>query len=183
MPTAWTAVPTARVTVTPAAYERPGAATPAPTVKPVGRAQPHGDDAPTHAAGPARGHAPHVTGTRQLAGAAAAAAAVPATASPHTPTCAVPRLDPTRQVMQPSVAQLNWAAQMAEQGLLRSANGLGLAVVAAADGGLIGIALLIASNAVGALATAGYVLLAIGVVLALLCLRRSQQRSRAQPEN
>jgi RHS repeat-associated protein len=36
----------------------------------------------------------------------------------QTPTCAVPRLDPTKQVMQPSPAQVDWAAQMAEQGLL-----------------------------------------------------------------
>ena len=38
--------------------------------------------------------------------------------NPQTPTCAVPRLDPTKQVVQPSPAQVNWAAQMAEQGLL-----------------------------------------------------------------
>lgn len=41
-----------------------------------------------------------------------------ATTSTQTPTCAVPRGDLTRQVMQPSPAQADWAAQMAEQGLL-----------------------------------------------------------------
>jgi len=40
------------------------------------------------------------------------------TASTQTPTCAVPRLDTAKQVMQPSPAQVNWAAQMAEQGVL-----------------------------------------------------------------
>ena len=40
------------------------------------------------------------------------------TTASQSPTCAVPRLDPTKQVMQPSPAQVNWAAQMAEQGLL-----------------------------------------------------------------
>lgn len=41
----------------------------------------------------------------------------------QAPTCAVPRLDPNKQVMQPSPAQANWAAQLAEQGLLTAANG------------------------------------------------------------
>lgn len=48
-------------------------------------------------------------------------AATPAAA--QSPTCAVPRLDPTKQVMQPSSQQINWAAQMAEQGLLTTGNG------------------------------------------------------------
>ncbi|QYN26418.1 transglycosylase SLT domain-containing protein [Amycolatopsis sp. DSM 110486] len=47
------------------------------------------------------------------------AAAAPATATAaQTPTCAVPPLDPTKQVMQPDPAQVDWAVQMAEQGLL-----------------------------------------------------------------
>jgi len=46
----------------------------------------------------------------------AAVRATPDTA--QTPTCAVPRLSPSLQVMQPSNAQVNWAVQMAEQGLL-----------------------------------------------------------------
>jgi hypothetical protein len=52
------------------------------------------------------------------AGTQAAPSAAPNTAAAQTPTCAVPPLDPARQVMQPSPAQVNWAAQMAEQGLL-----------------------------------------------------------------
>ena len=36
----------------------------------------------------------------------------------QTPACAVPRLAPTLQVMQPGSAQVDWAVQMAEQGLL-----------------------------------------------------------------
>jgi|GEM_PF-1014687 len=50
----------------------------------------------------------------------------PGPATPNTaqaPTCAVPRLDENKQVMQPSPAQANWAAQLAEQGLLTAANG------------------------------------------------------------
>jgi RHS repeat-associated protein len=50
--------------------------------------------------------------------------AVPNKATPATaqsPTCAVPRLDTAKQVMQPSPAQVDWAAQMAEQGLLTGA--------------------------------------------------------------
>ncbi len=41
-----------------------------------------------------------------------------AAASAQSPTCAVPRGDLNKQVMQPSPAQVDWAAQMAEQGLL-----------------------------------------------------------------
>ncbi len=41
-----------------------------------------------------------------------------AAVSTQTPTCAVPRGDLNKQVMQPSPAQVDWAAQMAEQGLL-----------------------------------------------------------------
>lgn len=39
-------------------------------------------------------------------------------AAAQTPACAVPRLSPTFQVMQPGSAQVDWAVQMAEQGLL-----------------------------------------------------------------
>ncbi|WP_327370726.1 RHS repeat-associated core domain-containing protein [Streptomyces sp. NBC_01217] len=48
-------------------------------------------------------------------------AAAPATltaASSTTPKCAVGRNEENRQVMQPGTAQVSWAAQMAEQGLL-----------------------------------------------------------------
>ncbi|MFL6077227.1 MAG: RHS repeat-associated core domain-containing protein [Mycobacteriales bacterium] len=48
--------------------------------------------------------------------------AVPAyratTPATSTPTCSVPRLDAARQVLQPAPAQVDWAAQMAEQGKL-----------------------------------------------------------------
>ena len=40
------------------------------------------------------------------------------TAAAQTPTCAVPRLDPTRQALQPTSAQADWGAQMAAQGVL-----------------------------------------------------------------
>ncbi|HEY3868140.1 MAG TPA: hypothetical protein VGM10_07305 [Actinocrinis sp.] len=40
----------------------------------------------------------------------------PATA--QTPACAVPRLNPSLQAVQPGSAQVDWAVQMAEQGLL-----------------------------------------------------------------
>lgn len=46
----------------------------------------------------------------------AAAAAAPSTA--QSPSCSVPRNDLTRQAMQPNSTQVDWAAQMAEQGLL-----------------------------------------------------------------
>ncbi len=62
--------------------------------------QPKGDAAPT------------------VAQRSAAPKAITTPAATQTPTCAVPRLDPAKQVMQPSPAQVNWAAQMAEQGLL-----------------------------------------------------------------
>jgi len=42
--------------------------------------------------------------------------------SAQTPACAVPRNDPTRQVLQPGAAQVDWASQMAEQGLLKGSN-------------------------------------------------------------
>ena len=51
----------------------------------------------------------------------ATATATPATvtvAAAQTATCGVPRLAENRQVLQPWPAQIDWAAQMAEQGLL-----------------------------------------------------------------
>jgi RHS repeat-associated protein len=39
-------------------------------------------------------------------------------AAAQTPVCAVPRNDPTRQALQPNSSQVDWATQMAEQGLL-----------------------------------------------------------------
>ncbi|MFC1429610.1 RHS repeat-associated core domain-containing protein [Streptacidiphilus sp. N1-3] len=41
-----------------------------------------------------------------------------ALATVQTPKCSVPRNDPTKQAMQPSNAQVDWAVQMAEQNLL-----------------------------------------------------------------
>ncbi|MFE4603586.1 RHS repeat-associated core domain-containing protein [Kitasatospora indigofera] len=49
---------------------------------------------------------------------AAALAAPMATAAAATPKCAVDRLAENRQVMQPGTAQVSWAVEMAEQGLL-----------------------------------------------------------------
>jgi RHS repeat-associated protein len=70
--------------------------TAAPTATQAGKPQPKADAAPT--------------ATMQATPNAAATA--------QSPTCAVPRLDPAKQVMQPAPAQVNWAVQMAEQGLL-----------------------------------------------------------------
>ncbi|MFE9421729.1 RHS repeat-associated core domain-containing protein [Kitasatospora sp. NPDC006697] len=62
-------------------------------------------------------------------------------ANTTTPKCAVPRLTENRQVMQPSAAQVEWAIQMAEQGLLtgtqytRPANFANLGLVAYAPNG------------------------------------------------
>ncbi|NEM90890.1 RHS repeat-associated core domain-containing protein [Galbitalea soli] len=39
-----------------------------------------------------------------------------------TPTCAIPRLNPTLQALQPGNAQVSWAIEMAEQGLLIGAS-------------------------------------------------------------
>jgi RHS repeat-associated protein len=68
-------------------------------------------------------------------------AATPAGVSPaaaQTPKCAVPRLAENRQVMQPFPNQIDWAAQMSEQGLLTGSLGrpanyanMGLAAYAA----------------------------------------------------
>jgi RHS repeat-associated protein len=56
----------------------------------------------------------------------------------QTPTCGVPRLDATRQSLQPNAAQVNWAVQMAAQNLLTGSLGrpagyanMGLAAYAA----------------------------------------------------
>ncbi|WP_327066080.1 RHS repeat-associated core domain-containing protein [Kitasatospora sp. NBC_01302] len=70
-------------------------------------------------------------------------AAVPADTGPNTttPKCSVPRLAENRQVMQPSAAQVEWAVQMAEQGLLtgsqytRPANYANLGLAAYAPNG------------------------------------------------
>ncbi|MFI9381138.1 RHS repeat-associated core domain-containing protein [Kutzneria sp. NPDC052558] len=72
----------------------------------------------------------------------AAPAAKAAAPNAQSPLCAVPRMDPNKQVMQPNAAQVNWAVQLAEQGQLTAANGytrpagfdnLGLAAYAPSD--------------------------------------------------
>lgn len=61
-----------------------------------------------------------VTATRMaLASGSPSVAASASSVAATTPRCAVARLDPARQALQPSPAQVNWAAQMAAQGLLR----------------------------------------------------------------
>jgi len=61
-------------------------------------------------------------GTADTALLAPAAAAVPKATAPKTTAtrsvCAIARLDPAIQVLQPTVAQADWAAQMAAQNLL-----------------------------------------------------------------
>lgn len=76
------------------------------------------------------------TGTGVLPATTAAGAKVKAAA--QTPTCGVPRLDATRQALQPNAARVNWAVQMAEQNLLTGSLGrpagyanMGLAAYAA----------------------------------------------------
>ncbi len=72
-----------------------------------------------HASGPGSLAAPPPPGgaARPLPDAAGQPKTVRSAAA-QTPSCSVPRLDPTFQVMQPGSAQVDWAVQMAEQGLL-----------------------------------------------------------------
>jgi RHS repeat-associated protein len=104
-------------TVATASYHAPGVLNqPAEPTQQV-KVQPRGDTAYV---------APKATPKAATPKAAAPKAATPNAVTPATaqaPTCAVPRLDPNKQVMQPSPAQVNWAAQLAEQGLLTAANG------------------------------------------------------------
>jgi RHS repeat-associated protein len=99
---------------TPAGYEPPGAVELTPVPRSLGRAQPHGDAAPTKLA-------PKDASSRELTTSAPMSTTI-AQALPtdpnQSPTCAVPPLDETKQVMQPSPNQINWAAQMIEQGKL-----------------------------------------------------------------
>lgn len=62
--------------------------------------------------------APHANRLSPKADAAPAANAAPNTTQAQSPKCAVPPLNANRQVMQPNPAQVNWAVQLAEQGLL-----------------------------------------------------------------
>ncbi len=70
---------------------------------------------PTYSAAPKAAQAPH---ENRLSPKADAAQAAPNTTQVQTPKCAVPPLNANRQVMQPNPAQVNWAVQLAEQGLL-----------------------------------------------------------------
>ena len=69
---------------------------------------------PTYSAAPKTTPAPQANRLSPKADAAAA----PNTTLAQSPKCAVPPLNANRQVMQPNPAQVNWAVQMAEQGLL-----------------------------------------------------------------
>ena len=69
---------------------------------------------PTYSAAPKTTPAPQASRLSPKADAAAA----PNITLAQSPKCAVPPLNANRQVMQPSPAQVNWAVQMAEQGLL-----------------------------------------------------------------
>ncbi|WP_432855269.1 DUF6531 domain-containing protein [Amycolatopsis sp. CA-161197] len=73
---------------------------------------------PTYSAAPTLAQAPHQNRLRPKGDAASAATAAPNATQAQTPNCAVPPLNANRQVMQPNPAQVNWAVQMAEQGLL-----------------------------------------------------------------
>ncbi|MFC1415369.1 RHS repeat-associated core domain-containing protein [Streptacidiphilus cavernicola] len=78
---------------------------------------------PASAGSVAKGSAYKAAATAVKAGSAVNAAfvtpnAVQAAATLQTPKCSVPRNDPTKQAMQPSNSQVDWAVQMAEQNLL-----------------------------------------------------------------
>ncbi|WP_244885615.1 RHS repeat-associated core domain-containing protein [Amycolatopsis vancoresmycina] len=72
---------------------------------------------PAYSAAPKATQAPHQNRLSPQ-GDAAAPKAAPNTTQAQTPKCAVPPLAANRQVMQPNPAQVNWAVQLAEQGLL-----------------------------------------------------------------
>ncbi len=73
---------------------------------------------PTYSTAPQPAQAPHQNRLSPRGDAAAATAAAPNTTQAQTPKCAVPPLTANRQVMQPNPAQVDWAVQLAEQGLL-----------------------------------------------------------------
>jgi RHS repeat-associated protein len=72
-------------------------------------------EVPRYSAAPKPAQAPHVN---RLSPTGDAAPATTNSTQAQTPKCAVPPLNSNRQVMQPNPAQVNWAVQMAEQGLL-----------------------------------------------------------------
>ncbi len=71
---------------------------------------------PTYSAAPQPAQAPHQNRLSPRGDTATAAA--PNTTQAQSPKCAVPPLNANRQVMQPNPAQVDWAVQLAEQGLL-----------------------------------------------------------------
>ncbi|WP_240630266.1 FG-GAP-like repeat-containing protein [Specibacter cremeus] len=88
-----------------------------------GAASEHNTIAPREKAAGGSGGKPVIKTSVELttSGALGKGSSVRLAGTTDTPTCAVGRLDPTMQVMQPSNAQVNWAVQMAEQGLLSGA--------------------------------------------------------------
>jgi RHS repeat-associated protein len=99
-----------------------GAAPPKATVMLPGYVPPGVPDpvrrVPLPAPGSARsGREPGAVKSADLTAATTSAGPEQAT-SASTPVCSVARLSPSMQVMQPDAAQVDWATQMAEQGLL-----------------------------------------------------------------
>ncbi|MCQ9165548.1 FG-GAP-like repeat-containing protein [Arthrobacter sp. STN4] len=115
----------------PAAAAKPSAPakaspSPSPAVKPVPKAAPS-SPGPSASAAPSPAPAAKVAApsiqkeallTPVVARMAGTVVAQTVTDTTGTATCAVPRLDANAQVMQPSNAQVDWATQMDEQGLL-----------------------------------------------------------------
>lgn len=89
-----------------------GVAQAPPSPSRAGKPAPYGDAAP--ASDP---NATHPSAAAPLSTHPASAVSV-SSAAAQTPTCSVPRLDESKQVLQPNAAQVDWASQMAEQNLL-----------------------------------------------------------------
>ncbi|MGI8416125.1 MAG: DUF6531 domain-containing protein, partial [Nakamurella sp.] len=102
--------PTAAVTKKTAAYVPPGVATQPASAVPAGSAT-----AGLRPAGDAKGSSAPTAAPNGKTSTNTTAAG---TANTTTPTCAVAPGDVAKQVMQPAPSQVDWAAQMAERGLL-----------------------------------------------------------------
>ncbi|WP_405491880.1 RHS repeat-associated core domain-containing protein [Streptomyces sp. NBC_00096] len=91
-----------------------------PVIPPPQGAKPAAASAAAAAsAGASAGAAPGAgSGIQWMKESAPAATPMAVAAAQTTPKCAVDRLAENRQVMQPGTAQVSWAVQMAEQGLL-----------------------------------------------------------------
>ncbi|WP_266318811.1 RHS repeat-associated core domain-containing protein [Kitasatospora sp. NBC_00240] len=94
--------------------DAPGASAPVSSSLPAAAPAAAGEPAPPAAGAKSAQAAPDAKAPEG----AAALAAPMATAAAATPKCAVDRLAENRQVMQPGTAQVSWAVEMAEQGLL-----------------------------------------------------------------